>query len=139
MISFNYELDFKLKNEEDISQWISSVISTEEFKEGDINYIFCDDDYLHRLNVEFLNHDALTDIISFDYTVGKELHGDVYISIERVEENAQDFNVDFDDELNRVLVHGVLHYCGYKDKSDDDAKEMRAKENRYLSKLNKKS
>ena len=136
MINFNYELDFKLTNEEELSKWISSVISSEEFREGDINYIFCDDKYLHKLNVEFLNHDTLTDIISFDYTVGKELHGDVYISIERVKENARDFKVSFEDELNRVLVHGVLHYCGYKDKSDEDVRTMRGKENYYLSQLN---
>ena len=74
MINYNYEFDFKLAVEGEISQWISSVISSEGFKEGDINYIFCDDEYLHKLNVEFLNHDTLTDIISFDYKVGKELH-----------------------------------------------------------------
>jgi len=139
MISFNYEIDFKLSNEEELSEWISSVISSEECKEGDINYIFCGDDYLHKLNVEFLNHDTLTDIISFDYVVGKELHGDIFISIERVRDNAKDFEVSFNDELNRVLVHGILHYCGYKDKSEDDSKEMRTKENHYLSQLNKNS
>lgn len=139
MISFNYDLDFKLSIEEELSKWISSVIASEEFREGDINYIFCDDDYLHKLNIEFLNHDTLTDIISFDYTVGKELHGDVFISIDRVKENANDFDVSFEDELNRVLVHGVLHYCGYKDKTKEDAKLMRDKENHYLSQLNKKS
>ncbi|MCP5064815.1 MAG: rRNA maturation RNase YbeY [Ignavibacteriae bacterium] len=139
MISFNYELDFKLQNEDSVSQWISSVIASENCKEGDINYIFCDDDYLHKLNVEFLNHDTLTDIISFDYTVGKELHGDVFVSIERVKDNAKDFNVPFEDELNRVLVHGVLHYCGYKDKTHEEVKGMRAKENHYLKQLNLKS
>ena len=139
MINFNYELDFKLSNEEELSKWISSVISSEELKEGDINYIFCDDEYLHKLNVEFLKHDTLTDIISFDYSVGKEIHGDVFISVERVKDNAKEFEASFDDELKRVLVHGVLHYCGYKDKTDDDAKEMRTKENHYLSQLNEKS
>jgi len=139
MISFNYELDFKLPNEEEVSEWISSVISSEDFKEGDINYIFCKDEYLLKLNVEFLKHDSLTDIISFDYSVGKELHGDVFISIERVIENAKDFEVSFEKELNRVLVHGVLHYCGYKDKSDNDAKVMREKEDLYLNELYRKS
>ena len=139
MINFNYELDFKLSNEEELSKWISSVISSEELKEGDINYIFCDDGYLHKLNVEFLDHDTLTDIISFDYCVGKELHGDIFISVERVKENAKDFKVLFEDELNRVLVHGVLHYCGYKDKLDEDTQLMRDKENHYLSQLNPKS
>ena len=135
MISFNYETEFSLENEQQISHWISSVISEEEFREGEINYIFCDDDYLLKLNLEFLNHDTLTDIISFDYTVGKEINGDVYISIERVRDNANDFNVEFIDELNRVMVHGVLHYCGYKDKSEDEEKTMRLKENYYTSKI----
>lgn len=135
MISFNYETEFSLENEQQISNWISSVISEEEFREGEINYIFCDDDYLLKLNLEFLNHDTLTDIISFDYTVGKEINGDVYISIERVRDNANDFNVEFIDELNRVMVHGVLHYCGYKDKSEDEKKAMRLKENYYISKI----
>ena len=139
MISFNHENDFVLGNQKTITQWISFVISSEGFKEGTINYIFCDDNYLHKLNVEFLNHDTLTDIISFDYSVGKELHGDIFISIDRVKENAQDFNVDFRDELNRVIVHGVLHYCGYRDKSDVESEEMRAKENHYLSQLNQNS
>tara|TARA_B100001059_G_C17738931_1_gene530492 strand:+ start:237 stop:647 length:411 start_codon:yes stop_codon:yes gene_type:complete len=135
MISFNYETEFSLENEQQISNWISSVISEEEFREGEINYIFCDDDYLLKLNLEFLNHDTLTDIISFDYTVGKEINGDVYISIERVRDNANDFNVEFIDELNRVMVHGALHYCGYKDKSEEEEKTMRLKENYYISKI----
>lgn len=139
MISFNYELDFKLPNEEEVSVWISSVISSEDFKEGDINYIFCNDEYLLNLNVEFLKHDSLTDIISFDYSVGKELHGDIFISIERVIDNAKSFEVSFEKELNRVLVHGILHYCGYKDKSDKDLKLMREKEDHYLNELYRKS
>lgn len=135
MISFNYENDFKIPDEEKISKWISKVISSEECKEDEINYVFCDDEYLHKLNVEFLNHDTLTDIISFDYSVGKKLQGDVFISTERVEENAKDFGVDFELELHRVIVHGVLHYCGYKDKTKEDAKQMRDKENYYLGLL----
>jgi rRNA maturation RNase YbeY len=136
MISFNYETDFKLDNETVISEWISNTISNENCKEGEINYIFCDDEYLHKLNVEFLEHDTLTDIISFDYSVGKELHGDIYISIERVADNAKDFDVDISEELKRVMIHGVLHYCGFKDKTEDDAKLMREKENHYLDALN---
>ena len=135
MISFNYQIDFNLPNENKISEWISIIIKTENFKEGEINYIFCDDDYLHKLNVEFLNHDTLTDIISFDYSVGKELHGDVYISIDRVRENAIEFNVPFENELQRVIIHGVLHYCGYKDKTESDAKQMRFKEDNALKQL----
>ncbi len=132
MISFNYETEFKLENETKISEWISKAINSENCKEGELNYIFCSDDYLHKINVDFLNHDTLTDIISFDYSVGKELHGDIYISVERVEDNAQDFDVSFEDELARVMIHGILHYCGYKDKSEEDSKLMRSKEDYYL-------
>ncbi|WP_298893635.1 rRNA maturation RNase YbeY [uncultured Psychroserpens sp.] len=133
MISFNYETNFKLEEEAEISDWISQTILEENRREGDINYIFCDDEYLHKLNVEYLNHDTLTDIISFDYSVGKELHGDIYISVERVADNAKDFNVDFFEELSRVVIHGILHYCGYQDKTDEDAELMRSKENYYLT------
>ncbi len=128
MISFNYETDFELVNEKAFAEWISNVIISEGKKEGEINYVFCNDDYLHKLNVEYLQHDTLTDIISFDYSVGNELHGDIFVSIERVHDNASDFGVSFEDELKRVLVHGVLHYCGYKDKSDADELLMRTKE-----------
>lgn len=132
MINYNYEIEFSLANEVAISKWISNVISLEGFKEGELNYVFCDDAYLHKLNVEFLNHDTLTDIISFDYTIGKLISGDLFISIERVRDNASDFKVSFEDELLRVIVHGILHYCGYKDKTQEDLKIMRLKENFYL-------
>ncbi|MEN3323796.1 rRNA maturation RNase YbeY [Mariniflexile soesokkakense] len=135
MINFNYETAFSLNNEEQLSEWILGVISEEKYQLEEVNYIFCDDAYLHKLNVEFLNHDTLTDIISFDYSVGKRIQGDIFISIERVADNAKDFNVTLQDELQRVMVHGVLHYCGYKDKTDKDAKLMREKENHYLSQL----
>ncbi|MBY0487173.1 MAG: rRNA maturation RNase YbeY [Flavobacteriaceae bacterium] len=132
MISFNYENDFELQNEDQIATWISNVILSENKKEGDINYVFCDDEYLLNLNEQYLDHDTLTDIISFDYSVGNELHGDIFISIERVRDNAQDFNVTFDEELKRVLVHGILHYCGYKDKSEEDERLMRSKEDEKI-------
>lgn len=135
MISFNYETEFQLPNETELSNWISSVIAEEKFNEGEINYIFCDDECLLKLNIEFLDHDTLTDIISFDYTMGRQINGDIYISIERVKENAEDFKVDFTSELNRVMVHGILHYCGYKDKSGDDETKMRLKENYYTAQL----
>ncbi len=128
MINFNYETEFELSNEVAYADWLSNVIQSENKSEGDINYIFCDDDYLLEINQQYLDHDTLTDIISFDYSVGNELHGDIFISIERVADNAADFGVSFDEELKRVLVHGVLHYCGYKDKSDADEKLMRQKE-----------
>lgn len=128
MISFNYETDFELENEAQYEDWISRIIESEGFDEGEINYIFCDDDYLHKINVEYLDHDTLTDIISFDYTVGNVLQGDIFVSVERVKDNANDFNVSFEEELKRVLSHGVLHYCGYKDKSPEDEALMRFKE-----------
>ncbi len=136
MISFNYEIDFKLNNTTKISNWITNVILSEGFKEGEINYIFCDDDYLHKLNLEFLKHDTLTDIISFDYSLGKEIHGDIFISIDRVKENATLFATTFQEEIYRVLIHGVLHYLGYKDKDLKDKEVMRFKENEALSLLN---
>ena len=135
MINFNYETDFALNNEDALSKWIVDCIKKEGHSLEEINYIFCDDEYLYKLNVEFLNHDTLTDIISFDYSVGKIIQGDIFISVERVEENATDFKVPFVEELHRVIIHGVLHYCGYKDKTPEDAFLMREKENFYLKRL----
>ena len=128
MISFNYELDFSLEHEEVYASWIETIVESENKILGEISYVFCDDEYLHSINMQYLNHDTLTDIISFDYTEGDIISGDIFVSIERVEDNAKDFNVPFDEELKRVLAHGVLHYCGYKDKSDEDALLMRSKE-----------
>lgn len=136
MIQFHYEKAFQFQQEKSASDWIKHCISTEGFELGEINYIFCDDDYLLKLNVEFLQHDTLTDIISFDNTLGKLVSGDIYISIDRVEENAELFNVSFLNELHRVMIHGVLHYMGYKDASDDEKKAMRKKEDECLSKIN---
>ncbi|MFH7003283.1 rRNA maturation RNase YbeY [Flavobacterium sp. 9] len=133
MINFNYETEFTLDNEQAFADWLSAVIVSENKNEGEINYIFCDDEYLHKINVEYLNHDTLTDIISFDYTVGNELNGDIFVSVERVEDNAKDFNVSFIEELKRVLAHGILHYCGYKDKSDSEAELMRSKEDEKIA------
>ena len=132
MISFNYETQFKLPKKSDYKGWLSRVIQSESKSEGDINYIFCDDDFLLGINQQYLNHDTLTDIISFDYSVGNELHGDVFISIQRVRENAAEFEVTFEEELKRVMVHGLLHYCGYKDKSEKDKREMRLKEDEKI-------
>ena len=116
MISFHSEVPFEISNADTRASWLSSIISQEQFKEGEVSIVFCDDAFLHKLNVEFLNHDTLTDVISFDYSVGKEIHGEIFISIERVRENAKDFKQSFDSELSRVMAHGILHYCGYKDK-----------------------
>jgi len=136
MIQFHYEKAFQFPQEKSASDWIESCISAEGFELGEINYIFCDDQYLLRLNVEFLQHDTLTDIISFDNTLGKLVSGDIFISVDRVAENATLFNVSFLNELHRVMIHGILHYMGYKDASDDDKKAMRKKENECLKGLN---
>ncbi|MDG1397106.1 MAG: rRNA maturation RNase YbeY [Polaribacter sp.] len=136
MILFNYETVFILKEEQIFKDWIMNVVQENGFEVGEINYVFCDDDYLHKLNVEFLKHDTLTDIISFDNTLGKLLNGDIFISIDRINDNAKDFNVSFEEELHRVMIHGVLHYMGFKDKTDGDKKEMRNKENQALFYLN---
>jgi rRNA maturation RNase YbeY len=136
LIIYNYETDFNLRNESILSEWISRIITDYDFTLGEINYIFCDDNYLHKLNVKFLDHDTLTDIISFDNTVGKLISGDIFISIERVKENAADFKVTFEEELHRVMIHGVLHYLGLKDKSVHEKELMRNAENKALYLLN---
>lgn len=128
MVIFNYETDFQLENELVYEQWIDAVIESEGKEPGEINYIFCDDEYLHNINMQYLNHDTLTDIISFDYCIGDLISGDIFVSIERVQDNAKDYEVSFNEELLRVLAHGVLHYCGYKDKTDKEAELMRTKE-----------
>lgn len=135
MITFNYQTAFVLKNESQISSWVEQVIHSEGYHTGDINYVFCDDKYLNNINVEFLNHDTYTDIISFDYSIKKEVHGDIYISVERVTENAKQFQETFENELHRVMVHGVLHYMGYKDKTTEEKSAMTIKENKSLKML----
>jgi probable rRNA maturation factor len=136
MIAFNYETLFQLKDENLLENWIEKVVLEKGFEIGEINYIFCDDIYLHKLNVEFLQHDTLTDIISFDNSLGKLISGDIFISVERVSENAADFKVSFEEEIHRVMIHGVLHYMGFKDKSDVEKTEMRNAENSALLTIN---
>lgn len=129
LLTFNYETDFSLPKEEAIfEKWIAKIIASEGKTMGEINYIFCDDDYLHEINVQYLDHDTLTDIITFDYTENNEISGDIFISVERVKDNANDFSVSFETELLRVMAHGILHLCGYKDKTDADSQQMRQKE-----------
>lgn len=132
MINFDYETDFRLSNESDYASWIEAVITSESYVLGEINYIFCDDNFLHKINIEYLNHDTLTDIITFDNSVDTMLHSDIFISVERVADNAKDFNVSFEEELQRVIIHGILHLCGYKDKSQEEATLMRSKENEKI-------
>jgi len=136
VIEFNYETNFILNNEEQLTNWVESCIVSNKFKVGEINYIFCDDAYLHKLNVEFLQHDTYTDIISFDNTMGRLISGDIFISIDRVKENSTVFTSSFEDELHRVMIHGVLHYMGYNDKTIEEKEMMRSKEDQCLFMLN---
>ena len=136
MITFNSETSFTLKNQKKLVKWIGDVISSEGFQVGEINYIFCNDSYLNKINQEFLNHDTFTDIISFDYTLGKEVGGDIFISTERVLENAEKFNEVFENELYRVMIHGILHFMGYKDKTKKEKTLMRTKEDENIFTLN---
>lgn len=135
MIDFSFESEFELLEQERLKEWIAEIILSESFVVGEISYVFCNDEYLHKLNVEFLGHDTLTDIISFDYGMGKEINGEIFISIERVLENSGIYNVPFEKELHRVMIHGILHYCGFKDKTEEDEKLMRLKEDQALTEL----
>lgn len=119
----------------DITAWLENLIITEDKKPGDISYIFCDDDYLLKVNQDYLDHDYFTDVITFDYVKGKTISGDIFVSLPRILENADLLAQDFEREFRRVLAHGVLHLCGYKDKSEADAREMREREEFYLAKL----
>ena len=132
MVAFNFETNFKLKNEKLLEDWICEVVKSHGFTVGEINFIFCDDTYLQGLNIAFLQHDTLTDVISFDNTIGKLISGDVFISVERVADNAKDYKVSFDNELRRVMIHGVLHYIGFKDKTILEKTKMTAAEDQAL-------
>jgi len=128
MINFHYETDFNALNQEDYSNWINAILESEDFNLSTLDYIFCDDSYLLKINQDYLDHNTYTDIITFDYTVGKIIGGDVFISVERVKENASKFNVQFQNELHRVMAHGILHLMGYKDKTKEESLVMRNKE-----------
>lgn len=131
-IEYNYETDFKIDREVYYSDWINRILAIESVKLGNLSYIFCDDAYLIKINQEYLDHDTYTDIITFDYTEGITVSGDIFISVERIKENAEKFEVEFNEELIRVMSHGVLHLIGYKDKTDADAALMREKENQMI-------
>lgn len=136
MITFqNQSLSFGLKHKTKLREWIGTIIKKEKYQPGAINYIFCTDDELLDLNIRHLNHHTYTDIITFDDTEGKKINGDLFISIHRVAENAKKFQVTFENELYRVMIHGILHLCGYKDKTASDAKIMRKKEDQALKLL----
>lgn len=128
---------FKLKQKLKLKQWIGSIAAKEKCKVGYISYQFCTDEELLEINIKHLNHNTYTDIITFDYTEERTINGDIFISTERIVENAKKFQVTFDEELHRVIIHGVLHLCGYKDKKAEDAELMRKKENQALASLKK--
>jgi len=135
MIDFQYIENDKLSNTEDLNLWLNSVIKEEGMIIGELVYVFCNDEYLLKKNIQFLNHNTLTDVITFDYSEEEIISGDILISTERVVENAKIFNVNYLTELHRVMVHGLLHLLGYKDKTEKDANTMREKENYYLNKF----
>jgi len=125
----------KLNNSSKISKWLIETLENESYTLGRLTYTFLTDVELHKINMQFLNHDTFTDIITFDYNQEKIIIGEIYISLDRVLENAQKNDLNFDDELNRILVHGLLHLMAYNDKSPDEKNEMTAKEDYYLSLL----
>lgn len=132
---FTEEIKYTIKNKLLLKQWIKDAIANEGLKPGEISFIFCSDEYLHKINVEYLNHDTYTDIITFDNSDDENvIAGDIFISIDRIKENAKSFLVKEVDELHRVIIHGILHLCGYLDKKPVDKKRMTEKENEYLSK-----
>lgn len=132
MINFHYEIKFDLDRTENYTNWINTIINSENADLGDLSYIFCSDDYLLKLNQKYLKHNSFTDIITFDYSAQKVISGDIYISIDRIRENAVKFNEDFNKELLRVMAHGVLHLLGYNDKNKKEKEAMRAKEDEKI-------
>ena len=133
MIEFSSQNDFVLEQSEHVEDWLKAAALKESYGIDSLGYVFCSDDYLLEINQQFLDHDTLTDIVTFDYTEGTILNGEIYISTDRVADNAKDFNVDFDTELRRVIIHGLLHMCGYGDKTEDEKSRMRSKEDEYLA------
>ena len=134
MVTYFFEdTDFKLKNKTKIKKWLKLVAESEVFSLGALSVIFCSDNYILDINQRFLQHDYFTDIITFDYSEGEKISGDLFISVDSVRENSIEYETEFEEELHRVIVHGVLHLIGYDDHTDDDIRTMRSKENYYLS------
>jgi rRNA maturation RNase YbeY len=129
---YSEDIDFDLADPGTITSWLQEVVRRENQKLAELAFVFCSDEYLHRLNMEYLQHDTYTDIITFPYADPPVVSGDIFISIERVRENSLAFSTSFERELLRVIVHGVLHLCGYKDKTDEEEKLMREKEQACL-------
>ena len=132
ILFFSEDVDFELDQEEEIRVWIEIIVKKEKKELQLINFIFCSDAYLHELNVEYLDHDTLTDIITFPYSPLPTIEGDIFISLERVKDNAETFHTHFQNELHRVMIHGALHLCGYGDKTPAEKKIMTAKEDEAL-------
>ena len=133
-ISFNTEdIDFELPESEAVVQWIQKILQQEEKQLLQLTYIFCSDEYLFEINQEYLSHDTYTDIITFPYTDPPLIEGDIFISIDRVRENARNLGLPFEQELHRVMIHGVLHLCGYPDKTTEEAAQMRTMEDKALA------
>ena len=137
MILFHIQTKIKIPNKSLYKKWIKNLALQLDKRVGELNFIFCSDESLLELNQQYLQHDTLTDVITFDYSEEDFIQGDIFISTERVEDNSKDFDVDFNTELRRVIAHGVLHLCGYKDKTKNDSKIMREKENWALSEYSK--
>lgn len=133
MIQFFFENIDEITLPPNTENWLQELIISENKKPGEINYIFCDDDHLLQVNKDFLNHDYYTDVITFDYVKGKTISADIFVSLPRILDNSSTLSNAFNSELLRVLAHGVLHLCGYKDKTDEEISEMRQKEDYYLS------
>lgn len=134
MITFHFEdTKFEFKRKVLTRRWLKLVAESEIRRIGDIAVIFCSDNYILDVNRRYLEHDYFTDIITFDYCEGDRLSGDLFISVDTVRENSVEYGTDFDEELDRVIVHGVLHLIGYDDHTEEETAEMRAKENYYLS------
>ena len=133
MIQFFFENIDEITLPPNTENWLKELIISEDKKPGEINYIFCDDDHLLQVNKDFLNHDYYTDVITFDYVKGKTISADIFVSLPRILDNSSTLSNTFNSELLRVLAHGVLHLCGYKDKTDEEISEMRQKEDYYLS------
>ncbi len=135
-ITFQVEkIKFNLKKKITIKLWIAKVLQLEKKQVGQINFLFTNDEEILKKNIQFLKHNTYTDIITFNYCKDKIINGDIIISIDRVKENAEKFKSDFEEELKRVLIHGVLHLCGYKDKKTADTELMRKKENWALKQI----
>jgi len=133
-ISFESEaISFELEYPNLVQDWIQHAITNEDKVAGEISYIFCSDEYLHKINLEHLQHDTLTDIITFNYCADDLINSDIFISLDRVKENAGLFKTSFENELSRVMIHGILHLVGYDDKTDEDKVLMRSKEDFYLT------